>query len=99
MDHHIVIVGIGLVKLDLGKFRIMGSINPFISEIFNNFINPLHPTDDTPFQEQFIGYAQIELHIQTVVVCLKWSGTGTAIYTLQGWRFYFQESQILQILP
>ena len=79
--HHPVVVFIGYINFHACKFRIVRTIHPFVAEVFGEFIHAFKTTYNQSFQIQFIGYTQIQRHIQCIVMgdkrtCCCTSGNG-----------------------
>jgi hypothetical protein len=77
--HHVVVVRVGLIELEHGEFRIVGPVHALVPKVVPNFIYPLDSSDQQPLEIQLVRDAQVERHVQRIVVGDKWLSRGTAI--------------------
>ena len=96
--HHPLVVFVGHVDFHTGKLGVVGAVHPFISEHFTNFIHPIKTTYNQSFEVQLIGNAQIQRHVQAVVVGLKRPSSGTSMHWLQNGGFYLKPAPLIKIL-
>ena len=94
--HHPGVALILDIKFHTGKFRIVGAIHTFVTEVFTDFVDTFETSDDQSFQIQFGSNTQIEVDIQRVMVrnertCACPSGDG-----LQDRSFYFRISGFVE---
>ena len=66
--HHVVKIGIGLIKFDSGKLRVVFGIHTLVAENTPNFIHPIHAAYDEPLQRQFSGNAHEHIDVQSVMM-------------------------------
>ena len=95
--HHILIVGVGLVKLQLGKFRVVFETDAFVAEVTPDFIDAVVAAGDQPFEIELEADAQIEILVQLVVVGHKGSCSCAAVERLQDGGFDLQKAFVVQI--
>ena len=57
--HHTLIVGIGLIKLQHGEFRIPSPAQTLVAEVAIDFIDAIESADHQPLQIEFRRNAQI----------------------------------------
>ena len=96
--HQVVVVGIGLIKLHHGEFRIMTGGKPFITEIAVDLEYPLETTDHEALEEQFRSNTQVHVDTEGVVVGHKRARRGTARDHLQHRGFDFHEVPVSEVL-
>ena len=66
--HHPEIIFVRHIKFQHRKFRIVGSVHPFISEVSGELIYPVKTTYNQSFQIQFICDTQVQWNIQCIVM-------------------------------
>ena len=66
--HDTLIIGIGFVKLKLGKFRVVLKAHPFVAEVAPDLIDAVKAADDQPLEIKLKGDAQVEVLVQLVVM-------------------------------
>ncbi len=89
--HQIFIGCIGLIELHHGEFRVVAYRNTFIAEVAVDFEDPLQAADNQSLQVQFRGNAQIQLHVQGVVMGYKRPGRRSARNLVHHGCFDFKE--------
>ena len=52
--HHVMVVGIGLVKFQCGELRIVRAVDTLVAEILDEFKYSIKAPDYETFQEQFV---------------------------------------------
>ena len=50
--HDLLVVGVGLVPLQHGEFRLVVAVHPFVAEVLADFVDALEATDDQPLQDR-----------------------------------------------
>ena len=90
--------GVGLIELQHGEFRIMAGGESFVAKIPVNFKNPLKAADQQTFEIKFRSNAQIELHIQGVMVGLERFGRCPAGNWLHHRRLDFHKVFAVQVI-
>ena len=75
---HVLIVGISLVKLEHGEFRIVLRADAFVAEVAVDLVDALQAAHDQPLQVQFGCDPQIQVHVERVVVGDKGTCHGAA---------------------
>ena len=66
--HHVGVVGVGLVHLEHGELGIVGPIHSLVPEVVADLVHPLQPADQQPLEVQLVRDAEIERHVERVVV-------------------------------
>ena len=69
----------------------MALVNAFVAEVASDFKNALKTADDQLFEIQLRSNAQIQVHIQRVMMRDKRFGIGAAHNRMQHRRFDFQK--------
>ena len=89
--HEFLIVGIGLIELKHGKFRVVLGTHSFITKISVDFINSFKPADNQTFQEKFRSDSEIHIERQSVVMGNKRSRDCASGYRMHHGCFYFKK--------
>ena len=97
--HQVTVVGIGLIKLHHGEFRIVPGRQTLVAEIAVNLVDALKTTHHQSFQVQLRRYTQVQTHIKGMVVGLKWPRSSAAWDRLHHWRFHLDKSAIIEKMP
>ena len=71
--HEVMIILIRLVELEHGELRIVPGRHAFIAEIAVDFEYLLDASHNKAFQIQLRRYAQVELHVERVVMGHEWA--------------------------
>ena len=66
--HEVAVIGVGLVELHHGEFRVVAGGEPLVPEVAVDLVDPLEAADHQALEVQLRGDAQVELHVQGVVV-------------------------------
>ncbi len=69
--HHVVVVGVGLVQLELSELGAVGPVHALVAEVLADLEDALHPTDYQPLEVQLVRDAEVERHVERVVVRLE----------------------------
>ena len=96
--HHPVVVLIGHINLHTGELGVVGPVHTLVAEIAAELIHTFIPADDKPFQIQFIGYAQIQVDVQSIVVRDKGTCSGSAGDDLQHRCVHLQIALLVEVL-
>ena len=97
--HHPLIIFIRYVQLYLCKFGVVKAWHAFVAKVFWKFIHTIETTYNQSLEIKFVGDAQVERHVQRIVVCLERAGRRTTIQRLQHGRLHLQIALIIQVLP
>ncbi len=81
--HHPVIILIGHVYLHHGEFRIMTAVHSLVPEILGKLVNTLVTAHYKPFQVQLIGYTQVQVHVQGIMMGSERTCGSSTRYRLQ----------------
>ncbi len=87
------------VKLTHGKFRIMLGIRTFIPKRTVDFKHFFQTAYDKAFQIQFRRNAQIQFHIESVVMRHKRTGVRPPCERVHHGRFHFHKIPVLHKIP
>ena len=96
--HHAVIVGIGLIELDHGEFRIMLGIHALVAENAANLIHAREAAHDQALEVQLQRDAQIHIDIQRIVMGNKGARGGAARLGVKYRGFHLQKAAGIQEL-
>src|SRR5918995_155660 len=94
--HHVGVIGIGLVQLEHGEFRIVSPVHPFVSEVVADFVYPLQSADQQPLEIQLIGYSEVQRHVQGVVMRDERLSRRASVQGLKNRGFHFQKAALVQ---
>ena len=81
--HHPGVVGVRLVELEHRELRIVRPVDPLVPEVVPDLVHPLEPADDQPLEVQLVGDAQVERHVERVVVRHERTRRRAAVQRLQ----------------
>ena len=76
--HHPFVVFVGYINFHYRKFRVVGAVHPFVSEIFGKLVNSFKSTHNQAFQVKFVGNSQVKRNIQRIVMCDKRTCSGSS---------------------
>ena len=71
-SHQVLVVGISLVEFQHRKFGIVPGGQSLVAKITVNLEHFLHTADDEPLQIQLRGNAQVQLHVERIVMRNEW---------------------------
>ena len=97
--HHIVIVGISLIKFYRRKLRVMTGVHSLVAELSAYFVNLFKAADNTPFQMKLRRYTHIHIYIEGIVMGDKRSGVRSACQGIEHGRFHLDKSLFIQNFP
>src|SRR5665647_1125021 len=97
--HHPVVVFVGHIDLHDSKFRIVGTVHPFVPEIFGKFVNTFKSTYNQSFQIEFVGNPEVEGNIQSIVMGNERPCCSTSWNGLQNGSLYLQITFLVEKLP
>ena len=95
--HHAIQIGIGLIQLAGGKFRVMLGVHTLVAEDTAHLIHALHAAHDKPLQVQLGGDTQIHINVLCIVMRNKGPGIGAAGNGAEDRRFHLHKAHIIQI--
>src|SRR5690242_9857591 len=93
---HVAVVGVGLIQLEHGEFRIMRPIHPLVAEVMPDLVYPLEPSYQEAFEVELVGDSEIEPHIERIVVSYERSGSRSPIQRLQHRSLHLQKSAFVE---
>ena len=88
--HHALVVCVGLVEFHHREFRIVAGAQAFVTEVTVNLEHLLETTDHQTLQIQLRRNAQVERHIESIVVRGEWLGRSATRNRVHHRRFHFQ---------
>ncbi len=94
--HVVFVVGVGLVELQHGEFRVVSSRDTFVTEVAVDLEHFLEAANHQALEVQLRRDTQEHFHVQCVVVGFERLGRGAARNGLQHRRFHFQEVALHQ---
>jgi len=95
--HHPVVVLIGHIYLHHCELRVMGAVHPLVAEIFRKLVHPVVSSHDQPLQVELVGYAQVEGHVERVVMGLEGTCRCAAIERLQDGGFHLKVGARIEV--
>ena len=90
------VVGVGLVQLQHGELRIVGPVHPLVPEVVADLVDPLDAAHQQPLQVQLVGDAEVERHVQRVVVGHEGPRRRAAVERLQDRRLDLEEPALIE---
>ena len=90
--HHGAVVGVGLVALHHGELGVVLAVDALVAEVAVDLEDLLQAADQQPLQVEFGRDAQVEVHVQRVVVRLKGPGGRPAGDRLHHGRLHLDEA-------
>ena len=76
--HEVVVVVPRPVKLNRGKFGVVGGVHPFVAEVAVDFKDRFHPAHNQPLEVEFWCDAQVAVDPEGIEMGDEWFGVGTA---------------------
>ncbi len=89
---HAAVIGVGLIELKHGEFRIVAHGDAFVAEVAVDFVDALKAADHQALEIKFGRDAEIEIDVERVVMRFKRPRGGTAIERLHHGRFHFEKA-------
>ena len=77
--HHPLVVLVGHIEFHLGELRIVETAHSLVAEVFGKFVYAIKSADDEAFEVQLVGNAQVQRHVQGVVMGLERTSRGSSI--------------------
>ena len=94
--HDLPVVDEGPVRLEHRELRIVPGGDALVAEDPADLVHPLHPADDEPLEVQLERDAEIERHVERVVVGDERAGVGAAGLGVQDRCLDFDEAHLVQ---
>ena len=94
--HHVTIVRVRLVELQHRELGIVGPVHPFVPEVVPDLVHPLESADQQPLEVQLVGDAQVQRHVQRVVVSHERTGRRAAIEWLEDRRLDLEKTTLIE---
>ena len=88
--HHPVVILVLHIQFHAGKFRVVAAVHTLVAEVLADFVDTLETAHDEAFQVKLCGDAQVEVHVERVMVRDERSGAGTSGDGLEDGRFHFR---------
>ena len=96
---HGVVVGVGLVRLQHGEFRVVGGVRALVAEDPADLVDALQPAHDEPLEVELQGDPQVQVDVVGVHVGRERPGVGAAVQGLQDRRLDLEIAALVQFLP
>ena len=90
--HHVAVVGVRLVELEHRELGIVRPVDPLVPEVVPDLVDPLEPADQQPLEIQLVRDAQVERHVERVVVRHERPRRRAAVERLQDRRLDLEEA-------
>ncbi len=90
--HHALVVGVGLIELQHGELRIPAPAQALVAEVAIDFIHAIESAHHQPLQIKFRRDAQVQIHVERVVVRHKRTRHRAACDGLHHRRLDFDKS-------
>ncbi len=97
--HHSAVVGIGLVELQHGEFRIPAPTQTLVAKVTVDLVDAIQPAHGQPLQIQLRRNPKVEVQVQRVVVGDKGPRHGPTRDRLHHGRFHFDEAMRIHETP
>ena len=94
--HHVVHVGVRLVRLHHRELGVVSCRQPFVAENAADLEHAVHAADDEPLEVQLEGDAQIQRHVEHVVVRLERAGMGAPGLYVQHRGLHLDEAPLVE---
>ena len=94
--HHRVVVAVRLVDLHHREFGVVARADALVAEVAVDLEHPLHAADEQPLEVEFRRDAQVEVHVERVVVRDERPGRGAAGDRLHHRRLDLEESALVE---
>ena len=94
--HHPIVVCVGYIYLHHSKLWIVCAVHSFISEVARKLVHTIKTTHNQTLQVQLIGNAQIEWHVQCIVMRGKWTSSCTTWYALQNRSVHLEVTSFIE---
>ena len=98
-EHQVLVVAVRLVELQHREFGIVLRRHPFVPEVAGDLVHAIHAADREPLQIQLRRDAQVQIHVERVVVCHERPRHGPAGDRLHHRRLDFEVPAIVQEAP
>ena len=95
--HHALVIGISLVKLQQGEFRVVLDRHAFVAELAADLVDPLKAADDQALEIELRSNAQEQVDVQRIVVGDERPGRRAAGDDVQDRRLDLDEIQAVQL--
>ena len=86
-----------LVELEHRELRIVRPVDAFVAEVVSDFVHALEAAHDQALEIQLVGDAQIERHVERVVVRDEWTRRRAAVQRLQHRRLDFEIAERVEM--
>lgn len=96
---HLAVVGVGLVELHHRELGVVTSADALVAKDAADLEDPLHAADDEALEVQLERDAQVELHVERVVVGDERAGMGTTRLHVQHRRLHLDVAAAVQRAP
>jgi len=96
--HKIIIISICHIEFAGGELWVVSHIDTLISEVFTDFENSVHTSDDEHLEIKLWSNSHVEFHIELIVISLEWSSSGTSWNHVHHWGFDLNEVHVSEII-
>ena len=95
--HRVVVVGVGLVPLELRELRRVLVGDALVAEVLRDLVHLLEPADDQALQVQLVRDAEVDVLVEVVRVRDERLGEGASVLRLQDRRLDLDEALAVEI--
>ena len=81
--HRVVVVGVGLVPLELRELGVVLERDALVAEVLADLVDALEPADDQPLEVELGRDAEVEVRVELVVVRDERPRKGAAVARLE----------------
>ncbi len=96
--HHLQVVGIGHVELELGELGVVGAVDALVAEVAPDLVDALEAAHQQALEIQLERDAQVQVLLELVVVGDERARRRAAVERLQDGRLDLQEAVRVQEL-
>src|ERR1700677_3016727 len=97
--HQLRLVAISLVKLQHGEFGLVNRVDSFVAEISVDLVHAIQPANNQPLQIKFRRDAQIQGHVECVVVRYERTRRGATKARMHPRRRHFEVASRVEKMP
>jgi hypothetical protein len=94
--HHPPVVLVRHVALHHRKLRVVEPAQALVPEVFPNLVDALEAPHEQSLEIKFVRNAEVQWHVQRVVVRLERTRRGAAVDGLQNGRFHLQAAPLVE---
>jgi len=94
--HHPLVVPVRHVQLHHGKFRVVEARKALVAKVLRDFVDAFQPAHEQALEVQLVGNAQVERHVQRMVVGGERPRGGPPVDGLKGRRLDFEVAALVE---